>query len=708
MPEYHKQQRLAQMPRLPLHGSIDLTYRCNNVCRHCWLWLAENAAERAAELTLDEIVRIADQARALGCREWAISGGEPLLRPDFPEIFDYLTRKAITYSLNTNGTLITPEIAQLLTRKGTKMIALYGATAEVYDAVTRHPGGFDAAMRGFRYMQEAGAGFTVQLIPMRDNWHEWEQMQALAKSLSPHQRVGAPWLYQSACGSPARNAEIERQRLSPHDVIALDRPDPAYGERMEEVKDEGGRRKDECEESSSFIPHPSSFDDRLFAACIAGRRDFHIDAYGMMSWCSFVKDPALRYNLRRGAFREAWEEFIPACADKVRGGDEWRANCGSCAKRADCRWCAVYAYLETGRYAAPIPYLCAVAHEKRAFQENWLAQHRRFYQIAGITIQVDADLPIVDGTFHPKFERFAVGGPDEDTVSVRHHFSLAGLRLNDLGREVYRKPPWAIYERGDAWVYLGISPRADTGDHEGWPPHRVVTFNHDHTRARIYNDGEETWRKGGLHSLTLFPSDQILIARLLADRQGCYLHSAGAILDGQGLLFVGHSDAGKTTMVRMLLAYCHSEERSDEESRSCDDETLRSAQRDMVVEILCDDRNIVRRTPAGFRVYGTWSHGESPLVSPASAPLRAILFLDKAAENRLTPLADRREVTRRLLACLIKPFVTADWWEKTLALVEQLAREAPAYALRFDRSGTVVELLREMCHPGLDATGGMV
>jgi hypothetical protein len=148
-----------------------------------------------------------------------------MLRPDFPEIFDYLTRKATTYSLNTNGTLITPEIAQLLKRKGTKMIALYGATAETYDRVTRHPGGFEKAMRGFRYLQEADAGFTVQLIPMRDNWHQWEQIQELAKSLSRHWRVGAAWLYLSACGSPRRNAEIARQRLDPRTVIELDQPD---------------------------------------------------------------------------------------------------------------------------------------------------------------------------------------------------------------------------------------------------------------------------------------------------------------------------------------------------------------------------------------------------------------------------------------------------------------------------------------------------
>jgi hypothetical protein len=120
------------------------------------------------------------------------------------------------------------------------------------------------------------------------------------------------------------------------------------------------------------------------------------------------------------------------------------------------------------------------------------------------------------------------------------------------------------------------------------------------------------------------------------------------------------------------------------------------------VEILCDDRNIVRRWEGdhsghpGWWVYGTWSHGDVPDVSPASAPLRAIFFIEQAKENTLTPLTDRKEITRRLLACLIKPFVTADWWHKTLDLIEQMAGAVPCYLMRFDKSGEIVEELRKL------------
>lgn len=661
---FAEQVRTGNLPRLPFKGSIDLTYRCNNNCRHCWLHLPTSAEEQAQELSWDEIRRIADEARAMGCREWGISGGEPMLRPDFPEIFDYLTRKVRAYTFNTNGTLITPDLARLLTRKGTKMVALYGATAEVHDHVTRTPGSFEAVMRGFAYLREAGVGFTVQIVPMRDNYRQFDDMLRLAESLSPHYRVGAAWLYLSACGSPQRNAEIRRQRLEPREVIILDQPNLAY------------------EEANALLPAhepppaASADDDRVFARCIAGRQDFHIDPYGGMTFCSFIKDPALRYDLRKGTLRVGWDEFIPALADKVRGGKEYREHCGSCEQRADCRWCNVYGFLEHGRHGAKVEYLCEVARENRRFKEEWPRRHRRYFEIADITLQVESDLPFTDQTLDAKFRKFQRDGPGADTVSIRHHFRLPQVRVSELGQQVYCKPPWAIYRRGQSWVYLGISP---PGGGDGL--HRVVVLNNDHSRGEFYHPDDTVFRKGGLHSLTLLPTDQILLARLLADRQACFLHSAGAVFspssstklkprtEGTGLLFVGHSEAGKSTTVKLI------------QDRA---------------EILCDDRNIVRRWSAGFRVHGTWSHGEVPLVSAASAPLRAILFLKQSPDNRLVPMPDRREVLKRLLACVVRPLVTPDWWQKTLSVVEALTREVPCYSMEFDKNGRIVEQLTEL------------
>lgn len=301
--------------------------------------------------------------------------------------------------------------------------------------------------------------------------------------------------------------------------------------------------------------------------------------------------------------------------------------------------------------------------------------HCRHYQIGGLTIQVESELPITDATFRAKFKLFEVDGPGEaeEMVVIRHIFAPFDFENEELGQQVYRKAPWAIYRRGDEWLYLSVSPTmADTeaGD--------VAVLSDDYTLCRMYHAREDIFRKGDLHSLTMFTTDQVLLGQVLADRQGCYLHSAGAILDGQGLLFVGHSEAGKSTMAKML---------QDPKGFG---KPLGS------VEVLCDDRNVVRRQPGGFWVYGTWSHGEWPVVSASAAPLRAILFLEKATENHLVPLAPcSKEIVSRLLACLVTPYAPADWWQKSLDVVEQLARKVPCYCLRFDKSGAVVDVLRE-------------
>src|SRR5208337_4389114 len=83
--------------------------------------------------------------------------------------------------------------------------------------------------------------------------------------------------------------------------------------------------------------------------------------------------------------------------------------------------------------------------------------NHRCYYIAGITIRLESDLPITDTTFHPKFKHFEVNRPGKDTITIRHHFSLPDLNNWDIGEEVYRRPPWAIYKNGAFWFYIGIS-----------------------------------------------------------------------------------------------------------------------------------------------------------------------------------------------------------------------------------------------------------
>ncbi len=247
-------------------------------------------------------------------------------------------------------------------------------------------------------------------------------------------------------------------------------------------------------------------------------------------------------------------------------------------------------------------------------------------------------------------------------ITIRHHSSLCSPVIDESWRLVYKKIPWTIYQKETSWVYLVI--QEEEKELDLWT---IGVFDGTHTKGTIYHRDNTQLLRGNNHSLTLYPTDQILLARVLADRQACYFHAAGMILHGQGILFVGHSGAGKSTTVSMLKGEG---------------------------EILCDDRIIVRRWPDGVKIHGTWSHGDIPDVSNSSAPLRAIFFLEKSQENAIEPI-DKHAVIRMLPLYVVKPLVTADWWENILDLIHLISQEIPVYRLKLDTSGKVRELLDE-------------
>ncbi|MFA4965753.1 MAG: hypothetical protein WC709_08995 [Thermoleophilia bacterium] len=292
-----------------------------------------------------------------------------------------------------------------------------------------------------------------------------------------------------------------------------------------------------------------------------------------------------------------------------------------------------------------------------------VSEHRCYYAIAGVTLQVESELPFAATTFAEKFTAFEAPGPGPDTVVFHHQFEMPPADLGTPGRCVYRRPPWAIHEAPWGWLYRDLPPAGVAGGE------RAIAVDAAHTRARFFNGPgvRAGFARGGQPSLTLMPTDQILVARLLADREAAFVHSCGIALDGEGLLFVGESGAGKSTAMSLFAPFS---------------------------EPLCDDRNIVRRWPGGFRVHGTWSHGSVPIASPASAPLRAVFFLEKADGNAVTAVTDRAAAAQELLPRLVRPLMTRDWLEKTFDLVATLVREVPCYRIAFDRGGGIVDAVR--------------
>ena len=632
--------------RLPLSGSLDLTYRCNNSCAHCWVRLPAAAPERRREMTASEILALAGEARALGCRKWYLSGGEPLLRPDFKEILKGLLEIAGSVVLNTNATLMTPGIARLLaSRKARTLVSLYGATAGTHDRTTGRPGSFEAMRKGVSLLRKAGAAVTMQAVPMTGNEGEFRAMLRLAGRLGGTTRLGASWLYLTGDRNERRNREILKQRLDPALVVKMDPPALPSGDGEAEAAGCGAPAKGGA----------------LYAGCIMDRNAFHVDPYGGLSFCQFVRDPALRCDLKKTGFRAGWEEFLPSLRTLVKPDRAYRESCGACERRADCAWCPAYSYLEHGRHDRKIDYLCRVADETRRAKEETMSRQRLYFRVAGITIRVDSDLPFEAETFHPKLRKFLADGPGPDTVSLRYHFSLPPLDARTLGRPVLRDQPWKIYSSRGSWLYY-------CGPEKG-RPYQIGVFSGDYSKGEIYNRDDSYFRRGNVLSLTMFSTDQILLSQLLADRDGCFFHAAGLDVGGRGVLFVGHSEAGKSTLTKMLMPEA---------------------------EVLCDDRMIVRRDAGGFRIHGNWGHGEIPIVSAGSAPLAAVFFPVKSSKNEAVPVTGTAEKAKRLLPCLIRPLETSRWWEKSLGFVDAFAAGVPCYDLHFDLSGRAAEVVKNV------------
>ena len=173
MTEYTHRVKQFHRPIASRLGQLDieLTERCNNDCIHCCINLpAHDADARAREMTTAQVKDILTQAAALGCLRVRFTGGEPLLRPDFEELYLFARRLGMKVLLFTNARLITPRLADLFARippRVTIEVTVYGMHAESYDAVARALGAFAQFWRGVNLLLERRVPFIVKQALMQ-------------------------------------------------------------------------------------------------------------------------------------------------------------------------------------------------------------------------------------------------------------------------------------------------------------------------------------------------------------------------------------------------------------------------------------------------------------------------------------------------------------------------------------------------------------
>ena len=278
--------------RLPLFGTLELTPYCNVKCVHCYVTNCEYTDE---VLSYQEVCRILDEVVEAGCTWLLFTGGEPLLRKDFVDIYTYAKKKGLLLTVFTNGTLVTPEIAHLFHDLPPRLveISIYGATEETHDKITGVKGSFKNCLRGIKLLLDQDVRLRLKTMAMTLNVHEINAMKELAETLGVKFRFD-PILNPVLDGS----REPYRYRLSPEQVVDLDKEDP--------------ERAREWISTFETMDRNQERPDTLYI-CGVGRGRFHIDAFGKLQLCTIARRP--EYDLRKGSFYDGWHNFLTKIRD---------------------------------------------------------------------------------------------------------------------------------------------------------------------------------------------------------------------------------------------------------------------------------------------------------------------------------------------------------------------------------------------------------
>lgn len=366
-----------QQKQIRLSFELEVTARCNNDCRHCYINLpANDRSARSKELSLHEIEIIADQAAELGAIWCTITGGEPLLRPDFSDIYLALKQKGFLLTVFTNACLINDNIIQLFKRYPPRdlEITVYGVTKKTYESVTRTPGSFNAFICGLQLLDSNGIAYTLKAMTLKSNFHELESIREFCLERTKLPFRYDPLLHLRYDRDPVRNAEIIQERLSPDEVVALEMADRSRFQSMLKNCDHlivpEKINFDECvacKELNTCVEYATF--SKLFH-CGIGVGEFSISYDGQLRLCSTLSAPGTTFDLRSGSLQDGLTRLFNNVRGMHTNSPRLLKTCKSCKIVNLCLWCPATAYLETGDMEGEMVFYCRVAHARAAALEN--------------------------------------------------------------------------------------------------------------------------------------------------------------------------------------------------------------------------------------------------------------------------------------------------------------------------------------------------
>lgn len=303
---------------VPLAIHLDVTYRCNERCVHCYLDHDDHG-----EMTTVEIKGVLDQLAEAGVFFLTFSGGEVFMRRDFLELVEYARRLEFSVKIKTNAVMIGEAEAQRIRALNvdTIQISLYSHRREVHDAITKLPHSFERTIRAIRFLRDRGLRVTIANVLMTANLADHYGVQKLAAELGVHYTLD-PTI------TPMMDGDTS--------VLALRIP----GEELEEIFHNPALVPNQEEFCAS---KPPSDEDLESYPCSAGHSFCYISPYGDVFPC--VQFPLPTGNIRQQKFSDIWNRS-PQMQEVRSIQAKDLTVCSSCSHVGSCTRCPGLAYME--------------------------------------------------------------------------------------------------------------------------------------------------------------------------------------------------------------------------------------------------------------------------------------------------------------------------------------------------------------------------
>ncbi|MGB8117067.1 MAG: radical SAM protein [Candidatus Sulfotelmatobacter sp.] len=346
---------------LPLSVHLDLTYRCNERCVHCYLDHDDHG-----EMTTAEITDVLTQLAHAGVFFLSLSGGEVLLRRDFFKIVEHARKLLFNVKIKTNATMIGEKEAARLRELGVEQIqiSVYSHRAAVHDTITKLPGSLDRTIRAIRFLKSQGLKVSISNVLMAGNFADQQGVVGLAKELGVAYAVD-PTITPKMDG----DTSILALRIASSELKEIFQNPELVGN-VEEF----------C-----APPPPPGEDVMNGFPCSAGHTACYISPYGDVFPC--VQFPLPSGNVRRQKFLDIWRHS-PQLNEvrSIRARD--LPTCSTCSHVGTCTRCPGLAYME-GNMRGPSTADCEKSFERTGIPSaNMLKKARSGWTSRLIQIQL--------------------------------------------------------------------------------------------------------------------------------------------------------------------------------------------------------------------------------------------------------------------------------------------------------------------------------